>query len=105
MVRKALYALAIITVFVGIWGAYDRLAHGHETADYGSYVMWGLWVAMYLFFTGAAVGAFVLATLDYLFNVRVFARTGRLSLLAALAAFAAGLLTIWFALGRMERLC
>ena len=104
MIRKALYVLAIITVLVGIWGAYDRLAHGHETADYGSYVMWGLWVAMYLFFTGAAVGAFTLATLDYLFNVRVFARTGQLSLLAALASLAAGLLIIWFDLGHMERI-
>jgi molybdopterin-containing oxidoreductase family membrane subunit len=104
MIRKVLYGLAIVTVLFGLWGVYDRFASGHESADYGSYMMWGLWVAMYLFFTGAAVGAFIFATLDYLFNVRIFARTGRLSLLAALAALAAGLLTVWFDLGRMERI-
>src|SRR4030042_7171641 len=104
MIRKVLYGLAIVTVLFGLWGVYDRFASGHESADYGSYMMWGLWGAMYLFFTGAAVGAFLFATLDYLFNVRIFAPTGRLSLLAALAALAAGLLTIWFALGAMERI-
>src|SRR4030042_5612895 len=104
MIRKVLYALAIVTVLFGLWGVYDRFASGHESADYGSYMMWGLWVALYLFFTGAAVGAFVFATLDYLFDVRVFRRTGQLSLVAALAALAAGLLIIWFDLGHMERI-
>src|SRR3989304_7639493 len=104
MIRKVLYGLAIVTVLFGLWGVYGRFASGHQSADYGSYMMWGLWVAMRLSFTGAAVGAFLFATLDYLFNVRVFAGTGRLSLVAALATLAAGLLTIWFDLGRMERI-
>src|SRR4030066_1646251 len=101
MIRKVLYGLAIVTVLFGRWGVYDRFASGHESADYGSYMMWGLWVAMYLFFTGAAVGAFLFATLDYLFNVRIFARPGPLSVLATLPALAAPLPTTRPHEGRM----
>ncbi|MFN3929176.1 MAG: NrfD/PsrC family molybdoenzyme membrane anchor subunit, partial [Thermoflexus sp.] len=103
MVRRILYGLAILAVLFGLWGIYDRIVFGHQNADYGSYVVWGLWVALYLFFTGIAAGTFVFATLDYLFRVPIFARTGRLSLFLALISLGAGLLHIWLDLGRPER--
>ncbi|HXF70585.1 MAG TPA: NrfD/PsrC family molybdoenzyme membrane anchor subunit [Thermoflexus sp.] len=103
MVRRILYGLAILAVLFGLWGIYDRVAFGHQNAAYGSYVVWGLWVALYLFFTGIAAGTFVFATLDYLFRVPIFARTGRLSLFLALITLGAGLLHIWLDLGHPER--
>ncbi len=104
MMRRALYALAVIAVLVGLWGLYSRFAHGHQDTAYGSYVVWGLWVAMYLFFTGIAGGMFVFAALDYLFHVRMFARTGRLSLFVALITLGAGLFHIWLDLGHGFRI-
>ncbi len=103
MMRRILYGLAILAVLFGLWGIYDRVAFGHQNAAYGSYVVWGLWVALYLFFTGIAAGTFVFATLDYLFRVPIFARTGRLSLFLALITLGAGLLHIWLDLGHPER--
>jgi molybdopterin-containing oxidoreductase family membrane subunit len=104
MLKKAFYVLGGLTLLIGLWGTYDRLSAGHENANYGSYVVWGLWVAMYLFFAGIAAGGFMLATLDFLFNIPLFKGTGKVALWGALVSLAAGLLSIWFDLGHMERI-
>jgi molybdopterin-containing oxidoreductase family membrane subunit len=104
MLKKLIYGLGGLALLVGLWGIYDRLAHGHENADYGSYVVWGLWVAMYLFFAGIAAGGFMLASLDYLFNIRLFKGTGKIALWGALVSLSAGLLSIWLDLGHLERI-
>ncbi|MBI5845398.1 MAG: polysulfide reductase NrfD [Deltaproteobacteria bacterium] len=87
----------------GLWGVYDRLAHGHLNANYGSYVVWGLWVAAYLFFAGTAAGAYMISSLDLLFKVRAFRNTGKLSLWIALVSLAAAMISILFDLGHMGR--
>ncbi|MCS6849333.1 MAG: NrfD/PsrC family molybdoenzyme membrane anchor subunit [Anaerolineae bacterium] len=104
MIKKALYALGVIAVLLGLYGFYSRLFIGERDVNYGSYVTWGLWVAMYLFFAGVATGAFMLATLDYLFNVKLFKGTGKYALWAALVTMPAALITIAFDLGHMERI-
>lgn len=104
MVKRTLYVLGGLALLIGAWGVFVRLTTGHEQANYGSYVVWGLWVAMYLFFAGVAAGGFMLATLDYLFAVPLFKGTGRIALWGSLVSLAAGLLTIWLDLGHMERI-
>jgi len=102
--RRTFYALGGLALLVGVWGTYDRLAFGHQNANYGSYVVWGLWVAMYLFFAGVAAGGFMLATLDYLFDIPFFKGTGKVALWGSLVSLGAGLLSIWIDLGHMERI-
>ena len=104
MLKKALYVLGAIAIVIGLWGGYVRLTTGHENANYGSFVVWGLWVAMYLFFTGVASGGMMLATLDYLFEVPLFKGTGKVALWGALVSLIAGLLSIWVDLGHMGRI-
>ncbi|GAB4160565.1 MAG: polysulfide reductase NrfD [Candidatus Promineifilaceae bacterium] len=104
MLKKSFYILSGLALLIGVWGLYDRLAFGHTNANYGSYVVWGLWVAMYLFFAGIAAGGFMLSTLDFLFNVPLFKGTGKIALWGALVSLAAGLLSIWLDLGHMERI-
>lgn len=104
MLKKFFYGLAVVALLLGAWGLYDRISFGHENANYGSYVVWGLWVAMYLFFAGVAAGGFMLATLDYLFNIPLFKGIGKVALWGALVSLAAGLLSIWLDLGHMERI-
>ncbi len=103
MLKKLAYAFGTLALLVGAWGFYDRFAHGHENADYGSYVVWGLWVAMYLFFAGTAAGGFMIATLDHLFHLPLFKGVGRLALWGALVSLGAGLFSIWLDLGHLER--
>jgi len=102
--KRAIYALSALALLFGLWGIFLRLTTGHREAAYGSYVVWGLWVAAYLFFAGTAAGAFMISSLDLLFNVRIFKGTGRLALWVGLVSLAAALLSIWLDLGHMERI-
>lgn len=104
MLKKSAYGVGGLALLVGLWGIYDRLTFGHQNADYGSYVVWGLWVAMYLFFAGVAAGGFMLATLDYLFNIRLFKGLGKVALWGALVSLGAALLSIWLDLGHIWRI-
>lgn len=104
MLKKLLYVVSVLALLAGLWGVYDRLAFGHMHANYGSYVTWGLWVAMYMFFAGVATGAFVLATLDYLFDMPLFKGTGRAALWGALVTMPAALAAIGLDLGHMDRI-
>lgn len=102
--KRLVYAICIIGLIFGIWGLFNRLTQGHQDAGYGSYVVWGLWVAMYLFFAGVAAGCFMVATLDLLFRVEVFKGTGRLALWVGLVSLAAALFQIWLDLGHLDRI-
>lgn len=102
--KRVLYAVAFAAILLGVYGFYSRLVFGERDVNYGSYVNWGLWVAGYLFFAGAAAGAFMIATLDYVFEVPLFKGTGRYALLASLVTLPAALVLIGFDLGHLERI-
>ncbi|MDQ7858393.1 MAG: NrfD/PsrC family molybdoenzyme membrane anchor subunit [Armatimonadota bacterium] len=101
---RTLTGLGAAAVLVGAWGLFDRITQGHHNAAYGSYVVWGLWVAMYLFFAGLAAGAFMVATLDLLFEVKTFRGTGRIALWVAVVSLGAALAQVWLDLGHMDRI-
>ncbi|MEX1247555.1 MAG: NrfD/PsrC family molybdoenzyme membrane anchor subunit [Anaerolineales bacterium] len=103
-IKRFLYGLAGLALLIGAWGLYDRFVFGHANTNYGSYVVWGLWVAMYLFFAGVAAGSFMISTLDFLFRIPIFKGTGRIALWTALVSLAAGLTSIGLDLGHMERI-
>lgn len=104
MLRKSLYGVAGLLLLLGLWGFYARVTGGHQQAAYGSYVVWGLWVAQYLFFVGLAGGLFFFACLDDLLGFRQFAGLARISLFAAFVSLAAGLFYIWLDLGHPLRI-
>jgi len=103
-IKRALYILAVIAVVLGIYGFGSRLLFGERDVNYGSYVNWGLWVAMYLFFAGMAAGSFMVASLDYLFDVALFRNTGKYALWASAVTLPGALILIGFDLGHMERI-
>lgn len=103
-IKRILYVLAVVALVLGIYGFASRLLFGERDVNYGSYVNWGLWVAMYLFFAGLAAGSFMVASLDYLFEVELFRGTGRYALWATVVCLPAALLFIGFDLGHMERI-
>jgi molybdopterin-containing oxidoreductase family membrane subunit len=102
--KRILYVVGIIALLLGLYGFFSRLVYGERDVNYGSYVNWGLWVAMYLFFAGMAAGSFMVATLDYLFKVPLFRGTGKFALLGSLVTLPLALVLIGFDLGHMERI-
>jgi len=103
-IKRVLYILAIVALVLGIYGIGSRLLFGERDVNYGSYVNWGLWVAMYLFFAGLAAGSFMVASLDYLFEIPLFKDTGKWALWATVVTLPAALVLIGFDLGHMERI-
>lgn len=109
--RQPLSSLAL-PVLVVLWavafaagavGVFLRLTTGHELANYGSYVPWGLWVAAYVYFSGLSAGAFLISTLVYAGRIRRLEPVAKPALLSALITLLMGLMTIWFDLGHGER--
>ena len=103
MNKKIAYVLGTLALLIGLWGFYDRFAFGDENAAYGSLVTWGLWVALYFLFGGIAVGCFVWASLDLLFEVPALKGTGQTALWATLVNLAVGMTAIGLDLGHFER--
>jgi molybdopterin-containing oxidoreductase family membrane subunit len=102
--KRILYVLGAVALLLGLYGFYSRLFIGERDVNYGSYVNWGLWVAMYLFFAGMAAGSYMIASLDYVFNVPLFKGTGKFALWGGMVTLPAALMLIGFDLGHMERI-
>ncbi|MBE2272263.1 MAG: polysulfide reductase NrfD, partial [Anaerolinea sp.] len=102
--KRILYVLGVVALLLGLYGFYSRLFIGERDVNYGSYVNWGLWVAMYLFFAGMAAGSYMIASLDYVFNVPLFKGTGKYALWGGMVTLPAALMLIGFDLGHMERI-
>lgn len=64
---------------------------------------WGILIVLYPYLTGLVAGAFILASLERVFNVRVLQPVYRLSLLTALAFLLVAPLPLLAHLGRPER--
>jgi molybdopterin-containing oxidoreductase family membrane subunit len=100
----AVIVVGAVGFLLGVWGLYTRLFVGEREVGYGSYVVWGLWVSMYLFLAGVATGSYMLATMEYLFNVPMFKGVGKSALWAGLVTMPAALASIGMDLGHMERI-
>lgn len=101
---RVIFAVGWLLAFAaGTYGLVQRLLLGHEIASYGSYIPWGLWVAMYIYFIGLSAGAFLLSSLIYVGGIQRLERVGKLALFTALVTLLAALLTIWLDLGHPER--
>jgi protein NrfD len=103
LLKVAFWLAGGLLFVVGLIGWYDRFANGHENANYGSIVPWGLWVAAYIYFIGLSAGSFLISSLVYVFNVKRFESIGRLAVFTAVVTLFLALLSIWADLGHMWR--
>ncbi len=101
--KLLLGALWIVAFGLGLVGISQRLTSGHELAAYGSYVPWGLWVALYVYLMGLSAGSYLFSSLVYVAGVKRLEKAGKIALFTSLVALLAGLLTIWVDLGHPER--
>lgn len=104
LLKKLTYGVGALALLLGLYGLFTRLFIGERDVNYGSFVVWGLWVAMYLFFAGVSTGAYMIATFDFLFDIPLFKGTGKYALWGALVTMPAALMIIGMDLGHMERI-
>lgn len=102
-VMPAAWGLTAAALLAGLVGVVWRFSGGHQAANYGSYVPWGLWIAAYIAFVGASAGAFAFAALIFLQRRTALYRLAILAMLVALGTFAAGMANVWLDLGHPFR--
>jgi anaerobic selenocysteine-containing dehydrogenase/Ni/Fe-hydrogenase subunit HybB-like protein len=101
MVKRILVGAWAIAFAAGAAGVVWRLVA--EDADFGSYIPWGLWVAVYAWFVGLSAGAYMLYAVGEVFRVERFRRVGRPALVIGFAALLSGLVVVGLDLGHLER--
>lgn len=103
--RSILWGLWVVFLLVGAVGIYQRLTQGHLPAGYGSYVPWGLWVALYFHGVGIAGGAFAIGAGGYVLDLPGFRNRTvlRMVIVLAVAAIVPGFMAVWLDLGHMAR--
>lgn len=101
--KKVYYILLVALSIMGIWALGIRLAEGMRTTALTSYISWGLWVSIYIYFIGLSAGSFLISTFIYVFGMHKLEKVGRMALLTALFSLGAGLLFIWLDLGHLWR--
>lgn len=103
--QAGLWAAWIVLGGAGLVGLWQRLTQGHLPAGYGSYVPWGLWVALYFHGVGMAGGLFIIGALGYILQWPGFRQrfTLRLVIGLSVAAILPAFLGVLLDLGHMER--
>jgi len=101
---KWILALAALAVVIGGVGVIQKFATGERLAGYGSYVPWGLWVALYFHGVGIGGGAFAIGVVGYLLGVPGLREHLRVTIWVSGVAVAMGLFSIWMDLGQQWRM-
>lgn len=103
--RKLILPIFILFLVLGSIGMFMRVVNGHLPAGYGSYVPWGLWIAIYFHGVGIAAGAFAISAVGHLLGVKGFQRRTslRVATVIVVAAMLPGLLAVALDLGQPLR--
>lgn len=96
MVWLAAFALGLIGLGLRMFG-------GERLVGYGSYVPWGLWVALYFHGVGIAGGVFLVGAIGYLLRLPGLRDSLRVTIWTSGAALVTGLLAIGLDLGHPLR--
>jgi len=102
-VKKVFWIVGAALFAIGLVGVWDRLHNGHRGAAYNNVVVWGQWVANYIFFSGLSAGAYLFSTFVHVFKVMRFERVARLAIFTAFVTLLLALVSIAVDLGHMER--
>lgn len=101
---KLLIGLALLGLLGGAWGIVEALLYGTHATGLGSFVPWGLGVALYLTFLGFSAGGLPLALATTIFNKHEYEElSGLVAWTVVVTELCAGL-AIALDLGHMERM-
>ena len=81
----------------------DRLIYGHVHANYGNLVPWGLWIAIYVSYSGCSAGAFLISSLVLVFGAKEYEKVARIALFTAMVTLIMAMLAVVADLGHLPR--
>lgn len=102
-IRVGWYALILIAIGIGLYGAYFRLTAGLAETNLSATVPWGSWVAFYIYFVGLSAGAFLVSIMASVLNMKRLHVIERDALFVAIISMGIALLFILADLGRPDR--
>ncbi|WP_139650954.1 NrfD/PsrC family molybdoenzyme membrane anchor subunit [Raoultibacter phocaeensis] len=103
--RKTTVVWAVIVVALlgaGAFFMFDRLANGLSLTGATNAVPWGLWVAVYIWFSGLAGGLYLISALTYLLRIPRFASVARLALGMSIVSLVVSMIFIGIDLGAIR---
>ena len=95
--------LWLIIFIPGIIGFLIKMISGERLTGYGSYVPWGLWIAVYFHAVGISGGSFAAGVIGYLRGIKGLRENLTTTLILSGVSLVTGLLAIWLDLGRPYR--
>jgi len=99
-----LLIVAGLGLLAGLYGVFEALVYRTEPTGLGSYVPWGLGVALYLLFLGLSAGGLVISIMLYVFGMKELDRISGLATYATLVAEVCAGIAIALDLGHWERM-
>lgn len=103
--RRATVTWAVVVgvlLAAGAFSMFDRLANGLGMAGATNAVPWGLWVVVYIWFSGLAGGLYLVSALVYLLRLPRFAPIARLSLGLSIVSLIVSMIFIGIDLGAIR---
>ncbi|MHA1977363.1 MAG: NrfD/PsrC family molybdoenzyme membrane anchor subunit [Candidatus Hodarchaeales archaeon] len=104
--NKIFWTVLIVTVIgmaISGLGILNLLNQGLASTGMTDFVPMGIWLVLYIFFTGLSAGSFIMSTLAYVFNIERFKPIGRRAVALALILLINAPIFLAFDLGRPER--
>ena len=106
MKKRTLQVLSLLwlaALILGSWGMWERFTLGEKLTGYGSYVPWGLWVALYFHAVGISGGVFLAGVLGYFLRIKGLRENLRVTLWVSGISLVTGFFAIWVDLGKPFR--
>lgn len=94
--------VVVVLIASGAYFMFDRLANGLALAGATNAVPWGLWVAIYIWFSGLAGGLYLISALTYLLRIPRFAPIARLALGGSIVSLVVSMIFIGIDLGAIR---
>ena len=91
-----------IIMALGLWAAITTINKGLIVTGMNNQVAWGIWEAVYIFFTGLSAGSFFLSALG-VFGVKTFKPVSRIAVLLAIILLMMAPVFLFVGLGRPWR--
>jgi len=95
--------LLTIGILIGMFGYYTVFTKGLYVTGLNNMVVWGLWITADLSYAVISAGAFTLATVVYLLNIKRFERAADIATAIGFAGYTSEVLTLLPDIGRPER--